>query len=77
MNGLTGAKGMVLIMAERHPEKSGPLTRFVVGLNDAQEELIRSVRPACKGDVLSLRSPFLQTIVLVITLNAIFFYIAD
>src|SRR6476620_4727122 len=45
MNGLTGAKGMASIMAERHPEKSGSLTRFVEGLDDAQEQFIRKVRP--------------------------------
>jgi hypothetical protein len=45
VNGLTGARGMASIMAERHPEKSGPLTRFVEGLEHAQEEFIRKVKP--------------------------------
>ena len=44
VNGLTGARAMASIMAERHPEKSGPLTRFVEGLKDAQDEFIRKVR---------------------------------
>jgi hypothetical protein len=45
VNGLTGARGMASVMAERHPEKSGPLTQFVEGLQHAQEEFIRKVRP--------------------------------
>jgi hypothetical protein len=45
LTGLMGAKGMASIMAERHPEKSGPLTQFVGGLEDAQAEFIRKVRP--------------------------------
>jgi hypothetical protein len=40
VNGLTGATGMASIMAERHPEKSGPLTRFVEALQHAQNEFI-------------------------------------
>jgi len=42
--GLSGARAMASIMAERHPEKSGPLTRFVEGLKHAQEEFIGKVR---------------------------------
>jgi hypothetical protein len=45
VNGLTGARGMASIMAERHPEKSGPLTQFVEGLKHAQAEFIGKVRP--------------------------------
>ena len=45
MNGLTCAKAMASIMAEHHPEKSGPLTRFVESLKHAQEEFIQKVRP--------------------------------
>lgn len=45
VNGLTGARAMASIMAERHPERSGPLTKFVEDLKYAQKELIRSVRP--------------------------------
>jgi hypothetical protein len=36
---------MASIMAERHPEKSGHLTRFVEGLHHAQKELIGKVGP--------------------------------
>jgi len=42
---LMGAKGMASLMAERHPEKSGPLTQFVERLEHAQAEFIRKVRP--------------------------------
>lgn len=42
--GLTGARAMASIIAERHPEKSGPLTRFVEGLEHTQEEFIGKVR---------------------------------
>ncbi len=45
VNGLTGARGMASIMAERHPERSGPLSRFEEGLKHAQEEFIGKVRP--------------------------------
>jgi hypothetical protein len=45
VNGLTGARAMASIMAEHHPEKSGPLTRFVEELKHAQEELIGKVHP--------------------------------
>jgi hypothetical protein len=45
VNGLTGARAMAEIMAERHPEKSGPLTQFVEGLKHAQAEFIEKVRP--------------------------------
>ncbi len=31
-------------MAERHPERSGPLTQFVEGLKHAQAEFIGKVR---------------------------------
>ena len=40
VNGLTAS-----IMAERQPEKSGSLNRFVEGLQHAQEEFIRKIRP--------------------------------
>jgi hypothetical protein len=45
VNGLTGARAMASIMAEYHPEKSGPLTQFVEGLKHAQAELIGKVHP--------------------------------
>ncbi|MEP6934857.1 MAG: hypothetical protein ABI988_13110 [Nitrospirota bacterium] len=45
VNGLTSARALASIMAEHHPEKSGPLTEFVEGLKHAQEEFIRKVRP--------------------------------
>jgi len=45
VNGLVGARAMASIMAERHPEKHGPLTRFEEGLKHAQDEFIRKVRP--------------------------------
>ena len=48
VNGLTIAGAMASIMAEHHPEKSGPLTRFVESLNHAQEEFIQKVRPDVK-----------------------------
>ena len=41
--GLTGARAMAEIMAERHPEKCGPLTQFVEGLKHAQAEFIGKV----------------------------------
>jgi len=40
-----GARGIAEIMAERDPEKSGPLTRYVEDLKHAHEEFIRKVRP--------------------------------
>jgi len=43
--GRSGARGMASIMAKRHPEKSGLLTRFEEGLTHAREEFIRNVRP--------------------------------
>ena len=49
VTGLMGARGMGSIMAERHPEKSGPLTQFVEGLEHAQAEFIGKVRPSAKG----------------------------
>ena len=45
VNGLMGARTMASIMAERHPERSGPLSKFVEDLNLAQKQLIRSLRP--------------------------------
>ena len=36
---------MASIMAKRHPQKSGLLTRFEEGLKYAREEFIRNVRP--------------------------------
>jgi hypothetical protein len=44
VNGLSGARPMPSMMAEHHPEKSGPLTRFEKGLKHAQEEFIGKVR---------------------------------
>jgi len=44
-HGLTGARAMASLMAERHPERSDLLNRFVEGLDDAQKEFIRKVRP--------------------------------
>jgi hypothetical protein len=46
--GLTGARAIAAIMAECHPEKSGPLTQFVEGLKHAQAEFIGKVRPQAK-----------------------------
>ena len=43
--GLTGARAMAEIMAERHPEKCGPLTQFVEGLKHTQAEFIGKVYP--------------------------------
>jgi len=54
VNGLVGARGIASIMAERHPEKSGPLAQFEDGLNHAQEEFIRKVRPDIPPDVISV-----------------------
>jgi len=45
LNQLTAVRGTASLMAERHPEKSGPLAQFEDGLNHAQEEFIRKVRP--------------------------------
>ena len=45
INGLTGARAMASIMAERYPENSGLLIRFEEDLKHALEKLIRSVRP--------------------------------
>jgi hypothetical protein len=45
VNGLMGARAMASIMAEHHPEKSVPLTRFVEGLKHAQEEFVGKVHP--------------------------------
>jgi hypothetical protein len=45
VNGLTGARAVASFMAERHPEKSGPLSRFEDGVKHAQVEFIRKVRP--------------------------------
>ena len=42
--GLMGAKAIVWAMAERHPEKSVPLTGFVESLKHAQEEFIQRVQ---------------------------------
>jgi len=44
VNGLSGARAMASIMAEHHPEMSGPLARFVEGLKNAQEEFIGKLR---------------------------------
>lgn len=45
VTGLTVARAMASIMAERHPEKSGPLTQFVEDLNHAQAEFLGKVPP--------------------------------
>ena len=45
VTGLTGARAMAEIMAERHPEKCGPLTQFVEGLKHTQAEFIGKVYP--------------------------------
>jgi hypothetical protein len=45
VNGLTAAKAMASIIAERQRDKSSHLTRFVEGLQDAQKRLIQTVRP--------------------------------
>ena len=50
VNGLTRAKAIASNMAERHPEKSGPLTKFEGDLKHAQQELIQSVRPEVLGE---------------------------
>ena len=42
---LEGARSAALVIAKRHPEKSGHLTRFVEGLHHAQKELIGKVGP--------------------------------
>jgi len=47
--GLTGARAMAGIMAERHPEKSGPLTQFVEGLKHAQAEFIGKAYPQAEN----------------------------
>jgi hypothetical protein len=49
VNGLMGARGMASIMAERHPEKSGPLRQFVEGLIHAQAEFIGKARPQAEN----------------------------
>ena len=45
VNQLTAVSGLASAMAERHPEKSGPLTQFVEGLKQAQTEFVGKVRP--------------------------------
>ena len=45
VNALSGARALVMILADRHPNKTRPLTRFEEGLINAQEKLIRNVRP--------------------------------
>ena len=49
VNGLSGAKALATILAERHPEKSSPLSGFVDGLKHAQDEFVRKVRPEVYG----------------------------
>jgi hypothetical protein len=49
LNQLTAVRGVASLMAERHPEKSGPLTQFVEGLEHPQAEFIGKVRPQ-RGD---------------------------
>lgn len=43
VNDLTVAHAFASIMAERHPEKGGPLTQFVEGLKQAKKEFIGEV----------------------------------
>ena len=43
--GLTAARTMAEVMRERDPEKGDCLTRFLEGLNHAQKEFLRRVRP--------------------------------
>ena len=45
VTGLTVARSMAEIMAERHPKKRGPLTQFVEGLKHTQAEFIGKVYP--------------------------------
>src|SRR5262245_15846171 len=45
VHGLTSARAMAEIMAERHPEKCGPLTQFVEGLKHAQAEFMGKILP--------------------------------
>ena len=42
--GLMGAKAMASVVAERHPERSGLLTRFQEDLTQAQWDFIRKVQ---------------------------------
>ena len=47
-NGLTIARAIASILAERHPEMSGQLTKFVEDLGHAQQEFFQSVRSDTK-----------------------------
>ena len=49
VNALSGARALVTILADRHPEKSSPLSGFADSLKHAQEEFIRTVRPEVYG----------------------------
>jgi hypothetical protein len=46
VNGLTGAKGIASIMAQRFPDKSPVLTKLEEDLARAGNELIQKVRPS-------------------------------
>ena len=45
LNALSGARALVTILVDRHPNKTRLLTRFEEGLIHAQEKFIRHVRP--------------------------------
>ena len=45
VNGLTGARAMALIMAERNPAKREAFTCFVEEFIQAQQQLVREVHP--------------------------------
>ena len=45
VHGLIGTRAMASMMAERHPEKSDSLARFVESLKHAQEDFSEKVRP--------------------------------
>jgi hypothetical protein len=49
VNGLTIARGMASLMAERHPDQQAFLTRFEDGLRQAHEIFIRKVQPQAYG----------------------------
>jgi hypothetical protein len=45
VNGVTGARGSALVMAERHPDKSGALNLFEEELTHTLKNLVRAIRP--------------------------------
>jgi hypothetical protein len=45
VNGVMGARAGALVMAERHPEKSGALNLFEEDLTQALKNLVRTIRP--------------------------------